>query len=330
MNQEQQSQMRVVHQERYGGPEELRYGRISRPVPGRDEVLVRVRAAGLNPADCFLMRGAPVVVRFMAGLLRPKPGIPGMDVAGDVVSVGAGVARFRPGDEVFGCGKGTCAEFACAPESTLSHKPAGVPWEAAAALPIAGLAALHAIRDTASVKAGQQVLIIGASGGVGSFAVQLAARAGAEVTAVCSAQNAELVRALGAHHVIDYHREDVALTTSRYDVILDNIENRSLAECRRVLKPEGMLILNSGTGASGFRFWFRFLKPLVLAPFVRHRLRRYVSIANADDLQALGRMLATDEIRVPVDRRYPLKDTADALAYIETGRARGKVVVHCD
>ncbi|MCW5966375.1 MAG: NAD(P)-dependent alcohol dehydrogenase [Bryobacterales bacterium] len=319
--------MRAMMQYEYGPPDLVTLREIPQPVVKDSEVLIRVRAAGLHVGDCFAMRGSPFPVRLMTGLRKPKYGVPGMDLAGQVVTVGRMVTRFRPGDEVFGCCMGACAEVACAAEATLVQKPASVPWQQAAAVPTSALAALHAIRDAGKVAPGHRVLIVGASGGVGTFAVQLARFFGAEVTGVCSSRNLELVRSLGAHHVIDYTQEDFTKPGPRYDVILDNIENRSLAECRRALAPSGTLICNSGTGASGMAMAVRLLKPLVVSPFARHNLRRYLSEPNFKDLDLLKKLLESRKLSPVIDRAYSLDETPDALRHIEGGHARGKVVV---
>ena len=237
------------------------------------------------------------------------------------------MTRFRPGDEVFGASTGTCAEYARAAARQLALKPAPLTFEEAAAIPTSALAALHGLRDAGKVGPGQRVLINGASGGVGSFAVQLAKAFGADVTGVCSTRNVDLVRALGADHVVDYTREDFTRGGARYDLILDNVENRSLADCRRALTPGGTLVLNSGTGAQGLALLVRLVKPLVLAPVVRQRLRRFLSVPKHEDLVLLKALVESGKLRPVIDRTYPLRETPAALAYIEGGHARGKVVV---
>jgi NADPH:quinone reductase-like Zn-dependent oxidoreductase len=286
-----------------------------------------MRSAGLNVADCFGVLGKPFPIRLLLGLTRPKLGIPGMDGAGVVEAVGARVTRFKPGDAVFGSGYGTCAELARFPEDHLALKPDEIPFEEAAALPTAGLAALHAIRDCMKIDAGRTLLINGASGGVGAFAVQLAAMAGAEVTAVCSARNEGFVRSLGARQVVDYASADFTRSGQVWDFILDNVENRTLAECRRVLAPRGTLVLNSGTGAEGIRFFVRLVKPVLLTGFVRQRLRRHVSTPNGRDLEYLARLVALGKLRVVIERKWPLEQVASALAHIEEGHTRGRIVV---
>lgn len=319
--------MRAIVYDKYGSFDVLGVRDIDKPVVKDDEVLVRVHAAGLHIGDVFGVRGAPFVMRMVTGLLKPKYGVPGFDLAGQVEAVGKNVKSFRPGDEVFGACNGACAEYACTVEDKLAHKPANVTFEQAAALPTSALAALHALRDVGKVQPGQKVLINGASGGVGTFAVQIAKSFGAEVTGVCSTRNVDMVRSLGADHVIDYTQEDFTRGTNRYDVIFDNVENRSVSDCRRALTPSGTLILNSGTGARGIKMLVRMFKPLVLSPFVRQNLRRYLSVPNHDDLVALSQLVESGQLTPVIDKTYPLHETPAALGYIEAGHARGKVVV---
>ena len=319
--------MKAMHHDRYGALDLLALRDIERPTVGDADVLIRVRAAGLHIGDCFGVHGSPFLMRLVSGLLKPTYGVPGFDVAGQVEAVGSKVTRIRPGDAVFGTCKGACAEFVSAPAGTLALKPARLTFEQAAALPTSGLAALHALRDAGRVRPGQQVLINGASGGVGTFAVQLAKAFGAEVTGVCSSGNVSPVRSLGADHVIDHTRQDFTQCARRYDLILDNVENRSLADCRRVLTPSGTLILNSGTGAQGVAMLIRLLKPLVLSPFVHQTLKRYLSIPNHADLVVLTELVEAGHLAPVIDKIYPLQETAAALRHIEGGHARGKVVV---
>ena len=319
--------MKAIVQERYGPIEALHSSEIDKPQIGDDEVLVRVRAAGLHIGDVFGVRGSPFPVRLATGLLRPRLGIPGFDAAGEVAAVGSKVTRFRAGDEVFGVVHGACAEYARAPERTLAAKPAGLTFEEAAAIPTSALAALHGLRDAGKLRPGHQVLINGASGGVGTFAVQIAKALGAEVTAVCGTANVDLVRSLGADAVIDYTKEDFASGGPRYDVVLDNIENRSLAEVRRALKPGGTLVLNSGTGAGGLALLVRLVGPLLLSPFARQKMRRYLSNPNRADLEILAALAEEGKLRAVIDRTYTLPETPAALHHIATGHARGKVVV---
>lgn len=319
--------MRAVVFDHYGPLDNLTLGIVAKPTIGDHEVRVRVHAAALHVGDCFAVRGEPLLMRVETGIFRPKRGIPGFDLAGTVDAVGPHVTRFRPGDAVFGASMGTCAQFVVANENLVAHKPSNLSFEQAAALPTSGLAALHALRDVANVQPGQKVLINGASGGVGHFAVQIAKSLGAEVTGVCSTRNLDMVRALGADHVIDYTQEDFTAGGPRFDVIFDNVENRPLAACRRALTQDGTLILNSGTGASGLAMLIRLLKPLVVSPFVRHNLRRYLSTPNHDDLQALAKLAESEQLEPTIDSVHGLTDTPAALRHIASGRASGKVVI---
>lgn len=316
----------IVH-DQYGPFDLLVLREIQEPTVGADEVLVRVHAAGLHVGDCFGVRGTPWLMRVSSGLLRPKLGIPGFDLAGTVEAVGKRANRFAPGDRVFGASFGTCAEYASSKEDHLAVMPANLSFEQAAAIPTSGLAALHALRDVADVQPGQRVLINGASGGVGHFAVQIAKSYGAVVTGVCSTRNVDLLHSLGADHVIDYSREDFAAGGPRFDLIFDNVENRSLADCRRALTADGMLILNSGTGAKGLKMFARLLKPIALSPFVRHKLRRYLSVPNHEDLVVLKEHAEAGKLTPFIEQTYALPETPDALRHIDEGHARGKLVV---
>ena len=319
--------MKAIVQHRYGSPEDvLTLQEIDMPVVKENEVLVRVRAAGLHIGDCFGVRGAPFAMRLSTGLLKPKHG-PGYDMAGQVEAVGGNVTQFQPGDEVFGASTGTCAEYAPSKADTLALKPAELPFEQAAAIPTSALAALHALRDVGKLQSGQKVLINGASGGVGSFAVQIAKSFGAEVTGVCSTRNVDLVRSIGADHVIDYTKEDFTQGGPHYDLIFDNVENRSLSDCRRALAPSGTLILNSGTGAGGIKMLIRLAKPLVLSPFARQNLRRFLSVPTHVDLVVLKELLESGKLTPVIDKTYPLQETPAALDYIARGHAAGKVIV---
>jgi NADPH:quinone reductase-like Zn-dependent oxidoreductase len=280
-----------------------------------------VRAASVNPYDWHLLRGRPYLIRLSEGLRRPKrPGL-GVDVAGVVEAVGKNVTQLAPGDEVFGGGAGAFAEYVVGVERKLVPKPARLSFEEAAAIPIAGVTALQAVRDRGEVQPGQKVLINGASGGVGTFAVQIATWLGAEVTGVCSTRNVELVRLLGADRVVDYTRDDFTRGAERYDVIFDAIGNRSLSALRRALTASGTLVLAGGDSLS------LLLRGLALRRFVRHRLRPFVANVNADDLLVLKELVEAGEVRPIVDRTYPLAEAAAAIAYVETRRARGKVVL---
>jgi NADPH:quinone reductase-like Zn-dependent oxidoreductase len=319
--------MKAVAYDTYGSFDGLGVREIPKPVVKNTDVLVRVRAAGLHIGDCFGVRGAPFMMRIVSGLLKPKYGVPGFDLAGQVEAVGSKVKQFQPGDEVFGACNGSCAEYACTGEDKLALKPARLMFEEAAAMPTSALAALHGLRDAGQVQPGQKVLINGASGGVGTFAVQIARALGAEVTGVCSTRNVDMVRSIGADHVIDYTQEDFTQGEGRYDVILDCVENRSLADVRRALTPTGTLILNSGTGAQGIAMLVRLVKPLVVSRFVRHNLRRYLSVPRHEDLVVLNDLVESGKLRPAIDTTFQLHETPAALAYIEGGHAHGKVVI---
>jgi NADPH:quinone reductase-like Zn-dependent oxidoreductase len=326
----EQPLMQAVVNNAYGALSGLTVKQVKRPVVGDHQVLVRVSAAALHIGDCFSVRGTPLPMRLATGLFRPKVGIPGFDLSGRVEAVGRAVTRLRVGDEVFGAGFGTCAQYACVEEQTLVPKPINLSLEASAALATSGLAALHGLRDSAKLQAGMKVLIIGASGGVGSFAVQIAKAMGAEVTGVCSSANLGLVQSLGADQVIDYQTEDFARGLARYDVVFDNVESRSLADCRSVLVKGGTVVLNSGTGTSGFATLVRLLRPLALSPFVGHRLKRFISEVTVNDLMELKRLVESGKVKPVIGSTFALDQTVHALQHIETGHARGKVLVHVE
>ena len=300
------------------------------PEVGADDVLIRVHAAALNPADWHLVRGDPYVARLspVVGLTKPKARVAGSDAAGVVEAVGANVRDLQPGDEVLGFFRGAFAEHACAAQDKVVPKPASLTFEQAAAVPMAATTALRGIRDVGEVKAGQRVLVNGAGGGVGTFAVQIAAALGAEVTGVCSTGNVELVRSLGAAHVIDYTKEDFTAGPTRYDVILDNVSNLPLAKLRGALTPKGTLVLNGG-GSPGHVFGpiAGLLKAVVVNLFVSQRLRPLPSKQKREELLTVTELIESGKLTPIVDRTYPLADTAEGLRYVEQGHARGKVVV---
>ena len=321
--------MRAIVQERFGPPEVLRLADIDTPDVGADDVLVRVRAAALNPADWHILRGDPLVARLMGiGLTKPKDPVAGSDAAGVVEAVGTNVRGLQPGEEVLGFVRGAFAEFACAAEDKVVPKPPGLTFEQAAAVPIAATTALRGIRDVGEVKAGQRVLVNGAGGGVGTFAVQIATAMGAEVTGVCSTSNVELVRSIGAAHVIDYTREDFTDGGIRYDVILDNVSSLPLKRLRRALTPKGILVLNGG-GSPGHVFGpiAGILKAVVANLFVSQRLRPLPSKQTQEELLDVTRLIAEGKLTPVVDRTYPLTETAEGLSHVEQGHTRGKLVV---
>jgi NADPH:quinone reductase-like Zn-dependent oxidoreductase len=322
--------MRAIVQDRYGSPDVLELRELDDPVPADGEVLVRVRAAGVGPDVWHLMTGLPYMVRAMGyGLRKPKSSVRGGDVAGRVESIGGGVTLFQPGDEVFGIADGSFAELACARADKLAPKPANLSFEEAAAVPISGLTALQGLRDQGRIQPGQRVLIIGAGGGVGTFAVQLAKAFGAHVTGVCSTAKVELVRSIGADDVVDYSRDDVTDGTRRYDLILDTGGNRSLSRLRRALTPEGTLVIVGGEG--GGRWTGGFGRQIVRAPalslFVGQKLRALISAERRDDLLYLKEAVEAGRVTPVVDRTYPLRDAAEAVRYVAEGHARGKVVL---
>jgi NADPH:quinone reductase-like Zn-dependent oxidoreductase len=315
--------MKAVVQTGYGSADVLEPREIDRPVAADDDVLVRVHAASLAAGDYFGMRGAPFPIRLAIGFPRPKKDhVVGLDVAGHVEAVGRNVTRFRPGDEVFGEGRGACAEYACANEGKLALKPRNLTFEQAAAVPTSALAALHGLRDHGKVQPGQKVLINGASGGVGTFAVQIAKVLGAEVTGVCSTANVDMVGSIGADHVIDYTKEDFTQGEPRYDLILDNVASHSFADYRRVLEPGGTLMPNSGHAGMGY-----VIKAFLLPLFVRQVERPFVARPNQDDLITLKELVEAGRVTPVIDRTYPLSETAEAFRYLDQGHARGKVVI---
>jgi NADPH:quinone reductase-like Zn-dependent oxidoreductase len=321
--------MKAMVQDTYGPPDVMRLRDIERPQIADDEVLVHVHAAGVDRGVWHVMTGLPYPVRLAGyGLRAPKTPVPGMDLAGVVEAIGRRVARFKPGDEVFGIGKGTYAEYAPAREDKLVLKPANLTFEQAAAVAISGLTALQAVRDHARVESGQKVLIIGASGGVGSYAVQLAKAFGAEVTGVCSTAKVDLVRSLGADHVIDYRREDFAGGRQRYDVILDIGGNSSLSRLRRTLTPQGTLVIVGGeTGGRWLGGYDRQLRALLLSRFGDQNLRTFVSSENYQDMIALSELIEAGKVTPVIDRTYPLDQVPQAIQYLLDGHARGKVVI---
>jgi NADPH:quinone reductase-like Zn-dependent oxidoreductase len=324
----QEISMKAIVQDKYGSAEVLELRDIDKPDIGDHDVLVRVRAAAVNPADWAIMSGLPYIARMLYGLRKPKNGVRGTDVAGEVEAVGTSVPRFRPGDEVFGWCNGAFAEYASVSEDALEPKPANLTFEQAAAVPLAGFVALQALRDHGNVRAGQKVLINGASGGIGTFAVQIAKSLGADVTGVCSTRNVDLVRSIGADQVIDYTREDFTRSGQRYDFILDNVGNRSLSDLRRALTPKGTLVPNSG----GFdNRWFasagRVVSAHALSAFVSQTLRPFVMSPKQENLVVLREFIEAGKVTPVIDRTYPLSETRQAIGHIGGGHARGKVAI---
>ena len=320
--------MKAIVRDAYGSVDVLRLAEIDTPVVGESEVLVRVRAAGVDQGVWHLMIGMPYVMRLAGfGVRAPKKTLLGYDVAGHVEAVGAGVTAFRPGNEVFGTCRGSFAEFAIARPDRLASKPNNLSFEEAAATPISGYAALQAVRDHGNVRAGQRVLIIGAGGGVGTFAVQLAKSYGADVTGVCSTAKTELVRSIGADRVIDYTRDDPIDGRELYDVILDIAGNRSLTKLRRALTSRGTLVIVGAEDAGNWLGVGRQLRAAALSPFVRQKLGTYISKEREQDLQELRTLLESGTITPVVDRTFPLDQVPDAIRYLREGRAGGKIVI---
>lgn len=314
----------------YGGPAVLQVTDVEKPVPADDEVLVRVRAASVNALDWHAMRGVPYAARVVMGLRKPKDIRMGVDFAGVVEAVGEDVTRFRPGDEVFGGRTGAFGQYVTVPESRgIALKPAGLTFEQAAAIPVAAVTALQAVRDQAKLQAGEKVLINGASGGVGTFAVQIARSVGAEVTGVSSARNAELVRSLGASRVIDYTKEDFAQRPERYDVVIDVVGNRSLSAFRSVLRPGGRYVLVGG-GSGRWLDPFPRIIGMKLMVLAKHDMRFFIARLNPEDLARLAELVQAGKVTPVIDRTYPLTDIQAAVGYVDAGHARAKVVVKVD
>ncbi|WP_149179580.1 NAD(P)-dependent alcohol dehydrogenase [Streptomyces sp. TRM49041] len=316
----------------YGSPEVLKLQDLDMPVVGDDEVLVRVRATSVNPADWHSMRGMPYVMRAQGGLSRPKAGGLGLDLAGHVEAVGRNVTTFQVGDEVFGCQDleraGTFAEYVTIRhDAGVLRKPDSLTFAQAASVPVAAVTAYQALRHHGRLQPAHKVLVNGAAGGVGTFAVQIAKALGAEVTGVCSTRNVEMVRSIGADHVIDYTKEDFTTGGKRYDLVLDNVGNHPLSACRRALTPQGSLVLISGEGGRWLGPLGRIMHALVLSLFVRQRLVFFMARPTKDDLEALRELLESGKVTPVIDRTYPLSELPEAIRYLETGHARGKVVI---
>jgi NADPH:quinone reductase-like Zn-dependent oxidoreductase len=325
----QATTMKAIMQDQYGSPDVLELQEVDKPKIGDDDVLVRVHAAGVHIGDWHLMTGLPYLMRIMGlGFRAPKARVRGTDVAGMVEAVGQNVTRFQAGDEVFGICDGSFAEYACAREDKLAPKPANLAFDQAAVVPTSACTALQALRDKGEIKPGQKVLIVGASGGVGMLVVQIARSFGAEVTGVCSTTKVDMVRSLGADHVIDYTREDFTQSGQRYDLILDMGGNRSLSQLRRALTSRGTLVLVSGEGGDR---WIgavgRSIRALVVSPFVSQRLRVIISTPNAVDLQFLKGLVEAAKVTPVVDRAYLLSEVPDAMRYLNEGHPRRKIVI---
>jgi len=320
--------MRAIVQDKYGSPDVLELRDVEKPQIGDDEVLVRVHAASVNPADWHIMRGDPYLLRVSFGLTKPRVSVRGRDVAGRVEAVGKNVRAFSADDEVFAeVDRGSFAEFTSAGSERLSPKPANLTFEQAAAVPLAANTALQGLREAGKLKAGQNVLINGASGGVGTFAVQIAKSLGAEGTGVCSSRKADLVRSIGADHVIAYDREDFTRGGSRYDLILDVAGKPSLSDFRRALTPDGTVVLVSGSGGPWIGPVGRFVHALGLTPFVRHSLRPLAAVPSSERLRFLTTLIEAGDVTPVVDRTYALSEVPEAIRYLKEGHALGKVVI---
>ena len=320
--------MKAIVYYKYGAPVDvLKLQDIDKPVIKDDEVLVRVQAASIHAGDWLMTRGQPYIARPAFGLLKPRDPVAGTDVAGHVEAVGKNVKQLQPGDEVFGWCKGAFAEYARAGEDQFVLKPANLTFEQAAAVPTSAFTALQALRDVAKVQSGQKVLIIGASGGVGTFAVQIAKAFGAEVTGVCSTRNVDRIRSIGADHVIDYTQEDLTKSGERYDLILDMAGNRSLSGHRRALSPKGALVLVGGRGGPWLMGLGRTIKALMLSPFVGQRMPFFVSLRNKEDLAVLKELIEAGKVKPVIDKTYPLSETPDAVRHVDEGHTQGKTVI---
>ena len=320
--------MKAIVYRCYGSPDVLNFEDIAKPTPADDEVLVKVVAASVNPLDWHYMRGSPYLMRLGSGLGAPDDSSMGVDFAGTVEAVGRNVKRFNPGDEVFGGRGGAFAEYVTIPEDrALVRKPANITFAQAASVPIAAITALQALRDKGKLKPGHKVLINGASGGVGTFAVQIAKSFGAEVTGVCSTRNAEMVRSIGADHIIDYTRENYTESGKQYDLIIDMVGNHSLMANKRVLKPEGIFVIVGGGKGNWLGPLMNPIKALMLSPFVSQEFVLLLADLSKDDLAILGDLMKTGKVNPVIDRRYRLSDVPVAIRYSEEGHAQGKIII---
>jgi NADPH:quinone reductase-like Zn-dependent oxidoreductase len=320
--------VKAIVQDRYGSPDVLELRDIDVPEVKDHDVLIRVRAASVNAADWHFMRGLPYVARLSLGLIKPKTRVRGRDAAGYIEAVGKSVTRFRPGDEVYAeVDTGSFAEFTCVPEDVVGLKPANLTFEEAAAVPLAANTALQGLRDRGRVQAGQKVLIYGASGGVGTFAVQIAKAFGADVTGVCRTKKMDMVRLIGADHVIDYTQEDFTQKGQRYDLFFDLVGNRSLSDCRRVLSPEGTLVLSGGEGGRWIGAVGHLIGSLARGVFMKQKVQPFLAKKSGEDLAVLKELIEAGKVRPVIDRAYPLSEVPEAIRYLEDGRAQGKAVI---
>lgn len=321
--------MKAAVYRQYGPPDiVVQISDVEKPVPKDDELLIKVRAASVNPLDSHLMKGGPYIVRVLLGLGKAKIKRPGVDVAGQVEAVGKNVTQFKPGDAVFGLCKGTFAQYVCAPESAVVLKPDEVTFEQAAAVPVAALTALQGLRDKAKIRPGQKVLINGAAGGVGTFAVQIAKSFGAQVTGVCSGRNVDLVRSIGADQVIDYTQQDFLNANKRYDILFDNVGNHSLSACRRLLHRKGINLMVGILGDRGIlSLLTRLVTALVWSRFISQKFIVFIAKLNKQDLTLLGELMATRKVTPVIDKCYSLNQVPEAIRYLSEHHARGKVVI---
>jgi len=320
--------MKAIVYRCYGSPDVLEFEDVEKPTPADNEVLVKVHAASVNPLDWHYMRGSPYLMRLGSGLGAPKDSRMGVDFAGTVEAVGKNVTRFKPGDEVFGGRSGAFAEYVIVPDDrAMALKPSNATFEQAASMPIAAITALQALRDKGQLKPGQKVLINGASGGVGTFAVQIAKSFGAEVTGVCSTRNVEMVRSIGADHVVDYTKEDYTESGQQYDLIIDNVGNHSLLANRRVLNSDGIFVIIGGPKGNWLAPLINPIKALMLSPFVGQEFVMLLAKMDKDDLTILGNLMQAGKVTAVIDRRYRLSEVPAAIRYSEEGHARGKIVI---
>jgi NADPH:quinone reductase-like Zn-dependent oxidoreductase len=320
--------MKAIVYHEYGSADVLKCEEIEEPVPKDDEVLIKVRAASVNPLDWRLMKGEPAILRIFFGLRKPRLGRPGVDAAGEVEAVGPNVTQFKPGDEVFGACRGALAEYACTAESKIAIKPDNVTFEQAASADVAGLTALQGLRDKGKIQPGSKVLVNGAAGGVGTFAVQIAKSFGADVTGVCSTRNIEMVRSIGADTVVDYTKEDFTKLPQRYDVILDCVGNHSFSACRRILNSDGRFVMvGAPHDASVMGLLAQMIEALLLSLFVSQKAVMFIAKSSQDDLTLLGELIATGKLKPVIDKSYSLSEAADAVRHVEEGHARGKVLI---
>ncbi len=323
--------MKAVTYRCYGSPDVLEFTDVEKPTPADDEVLVKVHAAAVNPLDWHFLRGTPYLLRLASGLGAPEQAILGVDFAGTVESVGKNVKQFKPGDEVFGAASEVYAEYVTVREGTsLTLKPTNMSFEQSAAVPIAGVTALQALRDDGKLESGQKVLINGASGGVGTFAIQIAKTFGAEVTAVCSTRNLGLVRSLGADHVFDYKKDNYTQSGEKYDLIVDMVSNHSLTANRSVLKPGGKYVIVGGPTGNWIQFMVNPVKAMIFSAFVDEEFGMMMAEVSDDNLSTLSDLMRSGQVTPVIDRRYPLSELADAIRYSEEGHARGKIIIYMD